>query len=178
MLRSLKDAREISARLAAARRVVVVGGGFIGLEVAAAARKKGVEALVLEAQDRLMARAVTPKISQAFADLHRARGVEFHFGAVARSRGRRRRARWVADGAGFFPPIWSCSASAPRRRLDRRRGGPRLQQGNRCRLLRPDLRRQLSRRAIARSGGAATGVSCGWKASRTRWSRARPPPPP
>ena len=81
VLRSLKDAREISARLAVARRMVVVGGGFIGLEVAAAARKKGVEVVVLEAQDRLMARAVTPKISQIFADLHRARGVDLHFGA-------------------------------------------------------------------------------------------------
>ena len=42
VLRGLKDAREISARLGAAKRIVVVGGGFIGLEVAAAARKKGV----------------------------------------------------------------------------------------------------------------------------------------
>jgi len=78
VLRGLKDAREISARLGAAKRVVVVGGGFIGLEVAAAARKKGVDALVLEAQDRLMARAVTPKISEFFADLHRAKGVDVH----------------------------------------------------------------------------------------------------
>ncbi len=81
VLRGLKDAREISARLGMAKRVVVVGGGFIGLEVAAAARKKGVEAVVLEAQDRLMARAVTPRISEYFADMHRAQGVELHFGA-------------------------------------------------------------------------------------------------
>jgi 3-phenylpropionate/trans-cinnamate dioxygenase ferredoxin reductase subunit len=103
VLRSLKDAREISARLAAAKKVVVVGGGFIGLEVAAAARKKGVEALVLEAQDRLMARAVTPKISEAFADLHRARGVEIHFGAeVAAIEGSdAARAVALADGSGF-----------------------------------------------------------------------------
>ena len=107
VLRSLKDAREISARLAAARRVVVVGGGFIGLEVAAAARKKGVEALVLEAQDRLMARAVTPKISQAFADLHRARGVEIHFGAQVASIEGSEAARAVAlaDGAGFHADL-------------------------------------------------------------------------
>ncbi|MBB4199617.1 pyridine nucleotide-disulfide oxidoreductase [Rhodoblastus sphagnicola] len=103
VLRGLKDAREISARLAAAKRIVVVGGGFIGLEVAAAARKKGVEALVLEAQDRLMARAVTPKISDFFADLHRARGVDIHFGAqVAALEGSDAvSAVALADGGGF-----------------------------------------------------------------------------
>jgi 3-phenylpropionate/trans-cinnamate dioxygenase ferredoxin reductase subunit len=103
VLRGLKDAREISARLGAAKKIAVVGGGFIGLEVAAAARKKGVEAVVLEAQDRLMARAVTPKISEFFAALHRGRGAEIHFGAqVAALEGVEAvRAVALADGAGF-----------------------------------------------------------------------------
>jgi 3-phenylpropionate/trans-cinnamate dioxygenase ferredoxin reductase subunit len=113
VLRGLKDAREIAARLTAAKRIVIVGGGFIGLEVAAAARKKGVETVVLEARDRLMARAVTPKISEIFGDLHRARGVEIHFGAqvaaldgseavseVALADGRRFQADLVVFGIG------------------------------------------------------------------------------
>lgn len=107
VLRGLKDAREISARLAGAKRIIVVGGGFIGLEVAAAARKKGVEAIVVEAQDRLMARAVTPKISEFFAELHRARGVEIHFGAqVAGLEGSEAvRAVALADGGGFHADL-------------------------------------------------------------------------
>jgi 3-phenylpropionate/trans-cinnamate dioxygenase ferredoxin reductase subunit len=82
VLRDLDDARKISRRLDSAKNVVVIGGGFIGLEVAAAARKRGcaVTVTVIEAMDRLMARAVTPKISGFFAHLHRAHGVELLFG--------------------------------------------------------------------------------------------------
>ncbi|MGO8739440.1 NAD(P)/FAD-dependent oxidoreductase [Rhodoblastus sp.] len=80
VLRDFEDAKEISRRLDQARRLVIVGGGFIGLEVAAAARKRGCATVVIEALDRLMARAVTPQISAFFADLHRAHGVELIFG--------------------------------------------------------------------------------------------------
>ena len=84
-LRSIADARALSGALAACarsgREVVVVGGGFIGLEVAAAARKLGAGVLVLESADRLMARAVTPIVSQAFARLHAAHGVRIATGA-------------------------------------------------------------------------------------------------
>jgi 3-phenylpropionate/trans-cinnamate dioxygenase ferredoxin reductase component len=80
VLRDFEDAREISHRLDGAEKVVIVGGGFIGLEVAAAARKRGCATTVIEALDRLMARVVTPQISTFFADLHRAHGVELVFG--------------------------------------------------------------------------------------------------
>ena len=79
-LRDFEDAKEISRRLDKAENVVIVGGGFIGLEVAAAARKRGRATIVIEALDRLMARVVTPQISAFFADLHRAHGVELIFG--------------------------------------------------------------------------------------------------
>ncbi len=79
MLRDIEDAKNIARRLLQAENIVVIGGGFIGLEVAAAARKKGRPVKVVEALDRLMARAVTPKISRFFADLHRAHGVELVF---------------------------------------------------------------------------------------------------
>jgi 3-phenylpropionate/trans-cinnamate dioxygenase ferredoxin reductase component len=80
VLRDFDDARAISHHLDKATNVVIVGGGFIGLEVAAAARKRGCATIVIEALDRLMARAVTLKISAFFADLHRAHGVELAFG--------------------------------------------------------------------------------------------------
>ena len=76
VLRTLADAEALRAALATARSAVVVGAGFIGLEFAAAARKRGVDVTVLEAADRPMARAVSPAMSRpprrrAPADGHR-----------------------------------------------------------------------------------------------------------
>ncbi len=57
------------------RPLVVIGGGFIGLEVAATARQRGIEVTVLEAAPRLMGRAVAPVISEWYAKLHASHGV-------------------------------------------------------------------------------------------------------
>ncbi len=75
-LRDLADADALKARWAAAASVVVVGGGFIGLEVAAAARKAGKAVTVLEAADRLIARAVSPITSEFFRQAHMRRGTD------------------------------------------------------------------------------------------------------
>jgi 3-phenylpropionate/trans-cinnamate dioxygenase ferredoxin reductase subunit len=75
-LRSLDDSRAIKAALETAQNVVIIGGGFIGLEVAAVARRKGKRVTVLEAADRLMARVVPPAISQFYLDLHGSQGVD------------------------------------------------------------------------------------------------------
>ncbi len=75
-LRSLDDAKAIKAALDTAQNVVIIGGGFIGLEVAAVARRKGRQVTVLEAAERLMARVVPPHLSQFYLDLHRGQGVE------------------------------------------------------------------------------------------------------
>ena len=80
-LRSLDDAKAIAAALESAQNVVIIGGGFIGLEVAAVARKKGKQVTVLEAADRLMARVVPPLISQFYLDLHGSHGAEVVLGA-------------------------------------------------------------------------------------------------
>jgi 3-phenylpropionate/trans-cinnamate dioxygenase ferredoxin reductase subunit len=81
-LRSLDDSKAIAAALHTANDVVVIGGGFIGLEVAAAARKQGKRVTVLEAADRLMARVVAPQTSQFYLDLHRGHGVDIVLGAM------------------------------------------------------------------------------------------------
>jgi 3-phenylpropionate/trans-cinnamate dioxygenase ferredoxin reductase subunit len=73
-LRDLADADALAAALPAARRVVVVGGGFIGLEAAAVARDKGKDVTVVEATDRLMARAVAPVVSEFYRQAHERRG--------------------------------------------------------------------------------------------------------
>jgi 3-phenylpropionate/trans-cinnamate dioxygenase ferredoxin reductase subunit len=77
-LRSVDDATTLRQRLRAASRVVVVGGGFIGLEVAASALQLGKAVTVVLLDDRLMARAVGAPVSAFFLDAHRRRGVQVH----------------------------------------------------------------------------------------------------
>ncbi len=74
-LRSLTESGEIRQQIEAAENVVVIGGGFIGLEVAAAARTLGRNVTVVEAQDRLMARVAAPVVSSYFRARHVAQGV-------------------------------------------------------------------------------------------------------
>jgi len=81
-LRTLADTQAIAARLPAVQRVVVIGGGFIGLEFAAVARKLGKDVVVLEGADRLMPRAVTPQMSAFFRKLHIDHGVAIELGAA------------------------------------------------------------------------------------------------
>ncbi len=80
-LREFDDTLAIRARLAPGVRAVVIGGGFIGLETAASAVKRGAAVTVLEVSDRLMGRAVAPEIGAWFADLHRKKGVDVRLGA-------------------------------------------------------------------------------------------------
>ncbi|WP_085032563.1 NAD(P)/FAD-dependent oxidoreductase [Ensifer aridi] len=74
-LRSLADAAALRVTLARGGDVAVIGAGFIGLEVAAAARAHGCAVTVIEASDRILARGADPDISVAVASLHRAQGV-------------------------------------------------------------------------------------------------------
>jgi 3-phenylpropionate/trans-cinnamate dioxygenase ferredoxin reductase component len=88
-LRDLDDAQQLRTRLAAARRVVVVGGGFVGLEAAAVARARGLEVTVVEALDRLIARAVAPVVSEFYKQAHERRGTTVLLGTgVVGFRGR------------------------------------------------------------------------------------------
>lgn len=73
-LRDLDDATDLRSRLAAATRLVIVGGGFIGLEAAAAARSRGKPVTVVEALDRLISRAVAPVVSNFYRQAHERRG--------------------------------------------------------------------------------------------------------
>lgn len=79
-LRTLADAQALAPRLAEGQRVAVIGGGFIGLEVAASARARGCEVTVLEAAPRLLGRAVPATIAERVQALHIARGVACRVG--------------------------------------------------------------------------------------------------
>jgi 3-phenylpropionate/trans-cinnamate dioxygenase ferredoxin reductase component len=74
-LRALADIAPIQAGSKLGARVVIIGGGYIGLETAATCRKMGCEVTVLEMADRVMNRVVAPSVSQYFAREHGARGV-------------------------------------------------------------------------------------------------------
>jgi 3-phenylpropionate/trans-cinnamate dioxygenase ferredoxin reductase component len=100
-LRGLDDAVQLRERVATSGRVVVVGGGFVGLEVAAAVRAQGADVTVVEAADRLVARAVAPVVSEFLRRAHERRGTSVLLSAqVVGFRGREGRVEAVrlADG--------------------------------------------------------------------------------
>jgi 3-phenylpropionate/trans-cinnamate dioxygenase ferredoxin reductase subunit len=80
-LRQIDDVRRLRGPLDNARNIVIVGGGYIGLEVAAVARGEGREVTVLEAEDRVMKRVTSPVISTFMQDFHAGRGVVIRLGA-------------------------------------------------------------------------------------------------
>jgi 3-phenylpropionate/trans-cinnamate dioxygenase ferredoxin reductase component len=88
-VRTLDDAQALAAAFEECVRraapLVVIGGGFIGLEVAATARKRGLEVIVLEGLGRLMSRVVAPIVSEAAARVHQAHGVQLKFGVQVES---------------------------------------------------------------------------------------------
>jgi 3-phenylpropionate/trans-cinnamate dioxygenase ferredoxin reductase component len=81
-LRTIEDARLIRSRLATARRVICIGAGVIGLEIASSARKRGAEVTVLEALPRAMGRSVSPEGAAFVETLHRDAGVALQFGVI------------------------------------------------------------------------------------------------
>ncbi|CAG9271673.1 Ferredoxin--NAD(P)(+) reductase fdr [Paraburkholderia unamae] len=81
VIRTRDDVDGLKAELDEARRVVVIGGGFIGLEAAAALRKQGKDVSVVEAFERVLARVTGETLSAFMQDQHRARGVEICLGA-------------------------------------------------------------------------------------------------
>lgn len=118
-LRNAADARKLRDRIATATDVVVVGGGFIGLEIASTARLLGRTVTVLEAADRLMGRVVAPAISRHFLALHRGWGSDIRLNtpigtivgeggrvvAVTTAEGGRIAADLVVIGIGVVPNV-------------------------------------------------------------------------
>jgi NADPH-dependent 2,4-dienoyl-CoA reductase/sulfur reductase-like enzyme len=79
-LRTVGDSERLSAALRGGGQVVIAGGGWIGLETAAAAREYGCEVTILEPESGVLRRALGPEVGEIFADLHRSHGVTFRFG--------------------------------------------------------------------------------------------------
>jgi 3-phenylpropionate/trans-cinnamate dioxygenase ferredoxin reductase component len=115
-LRNIDDVTRIRAGLATAKQVVIVGAGYIGLEVAAVTRQLGHMVTVIEMADRVMSRVVSPVVSRFFETEHAGHGVEFELPAaveafegdtraeaVRLSGGRSVPADLVIVGAGIVP---------------------------------------------------------------------------
>ncbi|MEU7769061.1 FAD-dependent oxidoreductase [Nocardia sp. NPDC049190] len=80
-LRYIEDSDALIELFESARRIAIIGAGWIGLEVAAVARAAGVEVTILEQGDLPLLAVLGPEMAQVFADLHRSHGVDFRFGA-------------------------------------------------------------------------------------------------
>jgi 3-phenylpropionate/trans-cinnamate dioxygenase ferredoxin reductase subunit len=83
-LRTLDDCARLRDALHTTERLLVVGGGWIGLEVAASARKLGLEVTVVEAAAQLCSRVLPPMLREYLATLHRSNGVELRLGCAIR----------------------------------------------------------------------------------------------
>ncbi len=117
LLRTLEDARQIRALLATAAKVVIVGAGFIGLEVAATAQAAGAGVTVIEFAERPLKRALSAEMGEHLQRAHESRGVEFlmqtsvasiegrdgRVAAVVTEDGRRVAADLVLIGIGVVP---------------------------------------------------------------------------
>ena len=120
-LRTVEDSDRLRAAFDGAARVVFIGGGWIGLEVAAAARQAGAEVTVLEALPLPLVRVLGDEMAGVFADLHREHGVDLrtgvtveeieaadgtgHVGAVRLGDGTRIPATVVVVGIGAAPDV-------------------------------------------------------------------------
>jgi len=99
-LRTVEDCERIAAELQPGRRAVVVGAGFIGAEVAASARTKGLDVTVMEAAETPLVRALGAEMGRIYAEIHREHGIDFRLECrIERLEGSRRVERVVmADG--------------------------------------------------------------------------------
>jgi NADPH-dependent 2,4-dienoyl-CoA reductase/sulfur reductase-like enzyme len=127
VLRTLDDAIAIRAALAAGARIAVIGGGFIGAEVAWSARALGLDAAIIDPLPALMARGLGPALGQVLAARHADHGITLRLGrSVARAIGAGRIERLVLDdgtsldadlvvvGIGVDPAVgWLASSGLP-----------------------------------------------------------------
>ncbi len=161
-LRTLEDSVALKERLTG--RIVIVGAGWIGLEVAAAAREAGAEVTVVEQASQPLEAVLGPEIGAVFADLHREHGVDLRLGTSVDPR------RWPR-------PTWSWSGSAPRRTTTWP-APPGWPATTACSSTPGCARatRTCSRPATSPATTIRCSAGSGWSTGTRRSTRARPPP--
>lgn len=101
-LKTIADVDGLQAVFQAGKRIAIVGGGYIGLEVAAVGAKRGLDVTVFEAMDRLMARAVSPVLSDFYAREHEKGGVKLKLNTgVEAIEGKDKVERVIAGGQSY-----------------------------------------------------------------------------
>jgi NADPH-dependent 2,4-dienoyl-CoA reductase/sulfur reductase-like enzyme len=120
ILRSLADSRAIIARAQTARRVVVIGASFIGLEVAGSLRTRGLEIHVVAPEARPLEKVMGPQLGDVIRALHEDKGVHFHLGntasafeagSVTLKDGTKVAADFVVQGVGVRPRLHLAEAA-------------------------------------------------------------------
>ena len=124
-LRTLDDSTHLREKLQPGKRIAIIGGGWIGLEVASAAREAGCEVVVLEALELPLGRVLGPEVATVFADLHRDHGVDLRTSVTVEAIERRRR-----RGGAHARRRQHCDLRPPGRR---RRRDPRRRARRGCR---------------------------------------------
>ena len=106
-VRTIEDIEGLQAEVAPGKKLVVIGGGYIGLEIAAVGRKLGLQVTVLEAADRILQRVCAPEVSEFYTEVHRSEGVAVECNAMVTAiEGDGRVARVItADGNSFDADI-------------------------------------------------------------------------
>ena len=103
-LRGITDVDDIRASMAKAHRVAIIGAGYIGLEVAAVCRQHGLDVTVIEMEERVMSRVVSPHVSDFYQLEHAGQGVRLLLGAsLVAFQGRNRLKSVETDGAQSIP---------------------------------------------------------------------------
>jgi 3-phenylpropionate/trans-cinnamate dioxygenase ferredoxin reductase subunit len=107
-LRSIADVEKIQPAFKEGARLVIVGGGYIGLEVAAVGRKRGLDVTVLETESRVMNRVVATEISEFFQQMHTQEGVKLELGRRVKEIQGDGNVTAVACADGFSVPADMC----------------------------------------------------------------------
>jgi 3-phenylpropionate/trans-cinnamate dioxygenase ferredoxin reductase subunit len=84
-LRTIQDVDALKSDFSPGKRIAIIGGGYIGLEAAAVAKKLGAEPVVIEAMDRLLARVAVAELSRFYLEAHKTRGVDVRLGASVKA---------------------------------------------------------------------------------------------
>jgi len=84
-LKTISDSIKIKSVLDQQKKIVIIGAGYIGLEIAATASKTKHQVIVLEADNRIMSRSVCPETSNFFETIHENKGVKFFFNALVKN---------------------------------------------------------------------------------------------
>ena len=172
-LRTLEDADAIGNALVAGRRLAVVGGGYIGLEIASTAKGLGLEVCVIEAADRILGRVTAPEMSGYYTRAHRARGVDVKLSTAVAAFEGDGTVRGVDCGTETLPAdvVVVGIGVVPRRGSRNRRASPATTGSWWTNDVRPPLPTSTRPETAPATRTRSSAARCGSNRCTMRWSR-------